>query len=163
VRPERRRSGRCARRCAGRAGTLPAAPAAGDAALQPALAPAAGNDAPRPDRRSAAGIAAPLPPAPAGGTAAAAAPTPPTPPRPPRWFRLVERWLYRHRPRAEAGTMVREPGVADGGGGFEPTVQTLRHLLPGVATNVLDHLVHRSERHRNGRCNTTATATAIGL
>jgi len=80
-----------------------------------------------------------------------------------RWFRLVERWLYRHQPRAEVAALDHEPGAAGGGAAFEPTVQTLRGLLPGVATNVLDHLVHRAERHRNGRCNTTATATAIGL
>ena len=80
-----------------------------------------------------------------------------------RWFRLVERWLYRHQPRAAVAALDREPGAAHGGAAFEPTVQNLRRLLPGVATNVLDHLVHRAERHRNGRCNTTATASAIGL
>src|SRR5262245_25374577 len=31
-----------------------------------------------------------------------------------RWFRLVERWIYRHGPSAAAATIDREPSVPDG-------------------------------------------------
>ncbi len=82
-----------------------------------------------------------------------------------RWFRIAERWLYRHRraPQRRAVELAFDlpaQPVAD-----EPPAEPslLADLLPEAPEGVLERMVHTAVQHGNGRCNTTGTAQRLGL
>src|SRR5262245_21125724 len=80
-----------------------------------------------------------------------------------RWFRLVERWVYRQRLRPESVAEDFEPAARPPGTEFEPSPEQLRRLLPSTPRHVLAGLSTRVLHYGNGRGNVTGTANRVGV
>lgn len=80
-----------------------------------------------------------------------------------RWFRLVERWVYRQRLRSQPTLDDVEPAAPTATADPAPTAENLRALLPDAPTPLLERLARDARRHRNGRCNLGATASVLGV
>ncbi|MGE3173562.1 MAG: hypothetical protein AB7O97_13140 [Planctomycetota bacterium] len=80
-----------------------------------------------------------------------------------RWFRLAERWLYRQRRRGEEVAEDLDWLAGGAAVGDAPAPEASAALLPAAVHRRLVAVQRRSERHRNGRCNLTATAARLGL